>query len=153
MHIQLKVWSPCSRPADSQVNPSVRNYPTNSDYDDFAPNSVWVRSTKMGVDPFEVLTRLQSPGNGAKLICCVLGMTVNSSVVVQEMKVKLRPCRPMRFRTFRWGCVRWKAPCMKGCGWYVKLTWLAFLSLYYIICVRCLTVTVSPNQIIILIIM
>ena len=36
------------------------------------------------------------PGNDAKLIRCVLGMTLNSSVVVQGMTVKLRPC--LRFR-------------------------------------------------------
>ena len=29
--------------------------------------------------------------------------------------------------------VRWKAPCRKGCGWFVKLTWLALLSMYYIL--------------------
>ena len=29
--------------------------------------------------------------------------------------------------------VRWKAPCRKGYGWYAKLTWLALLSLYYIL--------------------
>ena len=34
------------------------------------------------------------PGNDAKLIRCVLGMTLNSSVVVQGMTVKLRPCLP-----------------------------------------------------------
>ena len=32
------------------------------------------------------------PGNDAKLIRCVLGTTLNSSVVVQGMTVKLRPC-------------------------------------------------------------
>ena len=37
-----------------------------------------------------------STGNDAKLIRCVLGMTLNSSVVVQGMTVKLRPC--LRFR-------------------------------------------------------
>ena len=36
------------------------------------------------------------PGNDAKLIRCVLGMTLNSSVVVQGMTVELRPC--LRFR-------------------------------------------------------
>ena len=71
------------------------------------------------------------PGNDAKLIRCVLGMTLNSSVVVQGMTVKLRPC--LRFRACGWGCVRWKAPCRKGCGWFVELTWLALLSLYYIL--------------------
>ena len=35
-------------------------------------------------------------GNDAKLIRCVLVMTLNSSVVVQGMTVKLRPC--LRFR-------------------------------------------------------
>ena len=32
------------------------------------------------------------PGNDAKLIRCVLGTTLNSSVVVQGMTVELRPC-------------------------------------------------------------
>ena len=70
-------------------------------------------------------------GYDVKLIRCVLGMTLNSSVVVQGMTVKLRPC--LRFRACGWGCVRWKAPCRKGRGWFVKLTWLALLSLYYIL--------------------
>ena len=48
---------------------------------------------------------------------------------IQGMTAKLRPC--LRFRACGWGCVRWKAPYRKGCGWYVKLTWLALLSLYY----------------------
>jgi len=74
---------------------------------------------------------LRSPGNDAKLIRCVLGTTLNSSVVVQVMTVKLRPC--LRFRACGWGCVRWNAPCKKGRGWYVELTWLALLSLYYIL--------------------
>ena len=43
--------------------------------------------------------------------------------IAQGMTVKLRPC--LRFRACGWGCVRWKAPCRKGCGWFVKLTWLA----------------------------
>ena len=42
----------------------------------------------------------------------VLGMTLNSSVVVQGMTVKLRPC--LRFWACGWGCVRWKAPAGKG---------------------------------------
>ena len=46
-----------------------------------------------------------------KLIRCCLGMMV-----------KLRPC--LRFWACGWGCVRWKASCRKGCGWFVKLTWL-----------------------------
>ena len=71
------------------------------------------------------------PGNDVKLIRCVLGRTLNSSVVVQGMTVKLRPC--LHFRACRWGRFRWKAPCRKGCGWFVKLTWLALLSLYYIL--------------------
>ena len=70
-------------------------------------------------------------GSDAKLIRCVLGMTLNSSVVVQGMTVKLRAC--LRFRACGWGCVRWIAPCRKGCGWFVELTWLALLSLYYIL--------------------
>ena len=61
----------------------------------------------------------------------VLGTTLNSSVVVQGRTVKLRPC--LRFPACGWGCVRWKAPCKKRRGWYVKLTWLALLSLYYIL--------------------
>ena len=36
------------------------------------------------------------PGNDAKLIRCVLGTTLNSSVVVQGMTVKLRPCLHFR---------------------------------------------------------
>ena len=52
------------------------------------------------------------PGYDVKLIRCVLGMTINSSVVVQGMTVKLRPC--LRFRACGWGCVRWRAPCRKG---------------------------------------
>ena len=48
-----------------------------------------------------------------------------------EVKTIMRPC--LRFPACGWGCIRWKAPCRKGCGWYVKLTWLAFLSLYYIL--------------------
>ena len=71
------------------------------------------------------------PGNDAKLIRRVLSMTLNSSVVVQGMTFKLRPC--LRFRACGWGCVRWEAPCRKGCGWFVKLTWLALLSMYYIL--------------------
>ena len=73
-----------------------------------------------------VLMRILSPGNDAKLIHCVLGMTLNSFVAVQGMTVKLQPC--LRFRACGWGCVRWKAPCRKGCGWYVKLTWLALVG-------------------------
>ena len=64
----------------------------------------------------------------------VLGMTLNSSVVVQGMTVKLRPC--LRFRACGLGYVRWKIPCKKGCGWFVKLTLLALSSLYYIFKVR-----------------
>ena len=62
---------------------------------------------------------------------CVLGMTLNSSVVVQGMTVILQPC--LRFQVCGWGCVRWKAPCRKGRRWYAKLTWLALLSMYYIL--------------------
>ena len=36
------------------------------------------------------------PGHGVKLIGCILGMTLNSHVVVQGTMVKLRPC--LRFR-------------------------------------------------------
>ena len=43
----------------------------------------------------------------------------------------IRPC--LRFLACGWGCVRWKAHCRKWCGWFVKLTWLALLSLYYIL--------------------
>ena len=52
------------------------------------------------------------PGNDAKLIRCVLGMTLNSSVVVQGMTVKLRPC--LHFLACGWGSVRWKALAGKG---------------------------------------
>ena len=47
------------------------------------------------------------------------------------MTVKLQPC--LCFRACGWGCVRWKAPYRKRCGWFVKLTRLALLSLYYIL--------------------
>ena len=43
-----------------------------------------------------VLGMTLCPGNDAELIRCVLGTTLNSSVVVQGMTVKLRPC--LRFR-------------------------------------------------------
>ena len=79
------------------------------------------------------------------LAICVLGMILNSTVVVQGAMVKLRPC--LCFRACGWGCVRWKTLCRKGCGKFVKLTWLVLLILYYILCD---TVTVSPNQIIFL---
>ena len=36
------------------------------------------------------------PGNDAKLVRCVMGSTLNSSVVVQGMTVQLRSC--LRFR-------------------------------------------------------
>ena len=49
-------------------------------------------------------------GNDVKLIRCVLGMMLNSFVVVQGMTVKLR------FQACGWGCVRWKAPSRIGCG-------------------------------------
>ena len=48
-----------------------------------------------------------------------------------EVETIMRPF--LRFPACGWGCIRWKAPCRKGCGWYVKLTWLALLSLYYIL--------------------
>ena len=44
----------------------------------------------------DICVTREYPGNDAKLIRCVLGMTLNSSVVVQGMTVKLRPC--WRFR-------------------------------------------------------
>ena len=37
-----------------------------------------------------------SPGSDVKLIHCVFGMILNSSVVVQGMTIKLQPC--LRFR-------------------------------------------------------
>ena len=37
---------------------------------------------------------------------------------VEHLLVNDRMC-------FEWGCVRWKAPCWKGCSWFFKLTWLA----------------------------
>ena len=58
-------------------------------------------------------------------------LTLNSSVVVQGM-IKLRPC--LCFRACGRDCVTWKAPCRKGCGWFVKLTWLALLSMYITFC-------------------
>ena len=45
---------------------------------------------------FLLIIQLFYPGNDAKLIRCVLGMTLNSSLVVQGMTVKLRPC--LRFQ-------------------------------------------------------
>ena len=88
------------------------------------------------------------PRNDTKLIRCVLSMTLNSPVVVQGMTVKLRPC--LRFRACGWGCVRWKAPAGKGVvgllSWHGSHFWVYILHF-----VRCVTVTVLPNQIIIII--
>ena len=81
------------------------------------------------------------PGNDAKLIRCALGMTLNLSVVAQGMTVNLQPC--LRFRACRWGCVRWKAPCRKGCGWAD----MARTFEYVLHFVRCVLVTMSPKQI------
>ena len=67
-----------------------------------------------------------SPGNDTKLILCVLGMTLNSSVVVQGGHA-------CAFGHMNEAVSGGKPPCRKGCGWYVKLTWLALLSLYYIL--------------------
>ena len=52
------------------------------------------------------------PGNDAKLIRCVLGMTLNSSVVVQGMTVKLWPC--LRFRACGWAVSGGKPSAGKG---------------------------------------
>ena len=98
------------------------------------PSFLWPSSPSLSMDisvKCNLWVSSLCPGNDAKLIRCVLGTTLNSSVVVQGMTVKLRPC--LRFRACGWGCVRWKVPCRKGCGWFVKLTWLALLSLYYIL--------------------
>ena len=58
-------------------------------------------------------------------------MTVTS----RAWRLNCGQCRPcLRFRACGWGCVGWKAPCSrKGWGWFIKLTWLALLSLYYIL--------------------
>ena len=52
----------------------------------------------VNLSPLFAILSLSSlcPGDDAKLIRCVLGMTLNSIVVVQGMMVKLRPC--LRFR-------------------------------------------------------
>ena len=55
------------------------------------------------------------PGNDVKLICClicVLGMTLNSSVVVQGMTIKLWPS--LHFKACGWGWISRKPPAGKG---------------------------------------
>ena len=54
------------------------------------------------------------------------------TVAGHGMLVKLRPC--LRFQACGWGCVRWKTPCRKECGWFVKLTWLTLMYYYFWVC-------------------
>ena len=63
----------------------------------------------------------------------LLVILASSLILTYHSQIKLTPCLNLvlRFPACGWGCVRWKAPCRKGCGWYVKLTWLTLLSLYY----------------------
>ena len=62
---------PSSRPADSKKFPSVRNLPTITDNNDFAPNSVWMRSCQgMGVEKVVKMTRLAPLSSYSGLIGC-----------------------------------------------------------------------------------
>ena len=72
-----------------------------------------------------------SPGNDAKLIRCVLGMTLNSSIDQCPGHDCGHVCAFGRVDE----TVGWKAPCRKVCGYFVIKAdiWLALLSLYFIL--------------------
>ena len=89
---------------------------------------------------FGFLEKKKTLENDVKLIRCVLGMTLNSFVAVQGMAVNLR-----QRLLFQW-CGKRCFESRKVCRWFVNLTWLAFLNVY------CDTVTVTPDQIIFMII-
>ena len=61
----------------------------------------------------------------------VLGITLNSSVVVQDITVELQPC--LLFPACGWTCVRWKAPAGKGVdsllSWLCLNFWVLLLLL------------------------
>ena len=80
-------------------------------------NPVWIANRShiklwCQIMSLKVLGITLCSGYEAKLICCVLDIMLNSSVVVQGMTVKLQPC--LRFRAGGWGCVKWKASAGKG---------------------------------------
>ena len=77
------------------------------------------------------------------LILYKVDITLNSSVVVRGMAVKRRPC--WHFRGCGWGCVRGKVSYMKGCE-YSLLNWHRTFE-FVLHFIRCDTVTVSSNQI------
>ena len=72
-----------------------------------------------------------SAWNDVKLIHCVLGMMLNSFVVVQGIQVELGPCLRC-YRACGRNCVRRYA--LQGMvEQFVRQERLAFLSLYYIL--------------------
>ena len=74
-----------------------------------------------------IIGAFSCPGNNIKLFRCVLGITLNWSVLLYRTW-QLKPRPQVHFQA-----VRWKTSCRKGYGQFVKLTWLIHLRLYYIL--------------------
>ena len=98
--------------------------------------SATFRYSFMSVSLLQVVVYVSQPPSGSRL-------SLNSSVVVHGMTVKLRACG--------WGYVMWKAPFQEKVWiiYYADIACTFECALHY---VKCDTVTVSPNQIIVIII-